>query len=98
MTIIIPKKVYLTIVGAAVRFANARIPREKWLEVNGIFVGINEGKGKYTKVIISDAYPIMHEGLDETAVIPKYEYSAEDSVSYMAIDDEAFSRDLRSLL
>ncbi len=30
--ILIPKKVYLTIVAAAVRFANDRIPKDEWLK------------------------------------------------------------------
>ncbi|KKK67369.1 hypothetical protein LCGC14_2954750, partial [marine sediment metagenome] len=34
MTVIIPKEVYLTIVAATVRYANARIPRDDWLEVS----------------------------------------------------------------
>ena len=44
MTIIIPKKVYLSVVAAAVRFANTRIPKDDWLEVSGIFTGRNEGE------------------------------------------------------
>ena len=43
MTIIIPKKVYLTIVAASVRFANQKIPKDDWLEVSGVFIGKNEG-------------------------------------------------------
>lgn len=89
MTVIIPKKVYLTIVAAAVRFANARIPKDDWLEVSGIFTGRNEGDN----VIISAVYPIMHQKLDKDAVIDQYKWSDEDYESLYIIDDEAFSRD-----
>ncbi|MFW9940300.1 MAG: hypothetical protein ACFFFT_04615 [Candidatus Thorarchaeota archaeon] len=87
--IIIPKQVYLTIVAAAVRFANARIPKDEWLEVSGIFTGRNVGEN----VFISAAYPIMHQKLDKDAVIDQYKWSDEDYESLYIIDDEAFSRD-----
>ena len=87
--IIIPKNVYLTIVAAAVRYANARIPRDDWLEVSGIFIGKNEGKN----VRITAACPIMHQELDRNAVIDQYKWSDEDYVALSIIDDEAFSRD-----
>jgi proteasome lid subunit RPN8/RPN11 len=90
MTIIIPKKAYLTVVAAAVRFANQKIPRDDWLEVNGVFIG----EKKDEDIIIREAYPIMHEKLDKDAVIDKYEWSEEDNVTYTLIDDEAFSRGL----
>ncbi|MFX1427550.1 MAG: hypothetical protein ACFFBE_13930 [Promethearchaeota archaeon] len=89
MTVIINKKAYLTIVAASVRFANARIPKDDWLEVSGIFTGRNEGNN----VIISSAYPIMHQKLDRDAVIDQYKWSDEDYESLYIIDDEAFSRD-----
>jgi proteasome lid subunit RPN8/RPN11 len=88
MTIIIPKKVYLTIVAASVRFANTRIPRDDWLEVSGIFIGRNEGDN----VVITATYPIMHQELDRDAVIDQYKWSDEDYVALSIIDDEAFSR------
>ncbi|GAH53169.1 unnamed protein product, partial [marine sediment metagenome] len=50
MTVIIPKKAYLSVVAASVRFANTRIPKGDWLEVSGIFIGKNEGDD----VIITD--------------------------------------------
>ncbi|UCD01977.1 MAG: hypothetical protein JSV23_02855 [Promethearchaeota archaeon] len=87
--IIIPKKVYLTVVAAAVRFANTRIPKDDWLEVSGIFTGRNEGD----YVIITEAYPIMHQELDKNAVIDQYKWSDEDYESLYIIDDKAFSRD-----
>ena len=87
--IIIPKNVYLTVVAAAVRYANARIPRDDWLEVSGIFIGKNEGKN----VRITAACPIMHQELDRNAVIDQYKWSDEDYVALSIIDDEAFSRD-----
>lgn len=89
MSIIIPKKVYLTVVAATVRFANARIPKNDWLEVSGIFTGRNEGNN----VIVTAAYPIMHQELDRNAVIDQYKWSDEDYESLYIIDDEAFSRD-----
>jgi proteasome lid subunit RPN8/RPN11 len=89
MTVIIPKKVYLTLVAAAVRFANARIPKDEWLEVSGIFTGKNQGDD----VIITEAYPIMHQELDKNAVIDQYKWSDEDYEALYLIDDQAFSRD-----
>ncbi|MFW9824654.1 MAG: hypothetical protein ACFFE4_17050 [Candidatus Thorarchaeota archaeon] len=89
MTVIIPKKVYLTLVAAAVRFANARIPKDEWLEVSGIFTGRNQGDD----VIITEAYPIMHQELDKNAVIDQYKWSDEDYEALYVIDDQAFSRD-----
>ncbi|MFX1599504.1 MAG: hypothetical protein ACFFB6_02790 [Promethearchaeota archaeon] len=88
MTVIIPKKVYLTLVAAAVRFANARIPKDDWLEVSGIFTGRNEG----TDVIITEAYPIMHQELDKDAVIDQYKWADEDYEALYIIDDLAFSK------
>ncbi|MHA2281134.1 MAG: hypothetical protein ACXAC5_09810 [Promethearchaeota archaeon] len=87
--IVIPKNVYLTIVAATVRFANARIPKDEWLEVSGIFTGKNEGDN----VIVTAAYPIMHQELDKNAVIDQYKWSDEDYEALYIIDDEAFSRD-----
>ena len=89
MTVILNKKVYLTIVAAAVRYANARIPKDEWLEVSGIFTGKNEKND----VIITAAYPIMHQELDKDAVIDQYKWSDEDYEALYIIDDEAFSRD-----
>ncbi len=86
--IIIPKKVYLAVVAAAVRFANTRIPKDDWLEVSGIFIGKNE----VDDVIITEAYPIMHQELDKDAVIDQYKWSDEDYIAFSIIDDEAFAR------
>ncbi|MFW9771832.1 MAG: hypothetical protein ACFFEO_06670 [Candidatus Thorarchaeota archaeon] len=90
MTVIIPREAYLTVVAASVRFANRKISQNDWLEVNGVFIGELKGDD----VIIKEAYPIMHQKLDKTAVIDKYEWSAEDNISYTLIDEEAFSRGL----
>lgn len=84
----IPKEVYLTIVAAAVRFANARIPKEEWLEVSGIFIGRNEGDD----VIVSAAYPIMHQELDKDAVIDQYKWSEEDMIIASDIELQAYER------
>ncbi|MFX1456424.1 MAG: hypothetical protein ACFFDB_13705 [Promethearchaeota archaeon] len=89
MTVIIPKKAYLTFVAAAVRFANARIPKDEWLEVSGIFTGRNQGDD----VVVTEAYPIMHQELDKNAVIDQYKWSDEDYEGLYVIDDQAFSRD-----
>ena len=67
MTVIIPKKVYQTIVAASVRYANARIPEDDWLEVYGIFIGKIEGED----VLISAAPPITHQVKREEDVIDK---------------------------
>ncbi|MFX1363753.1 MAG: Mov34/MPN/PAD-1 family protein [Promethearchaeota archaeon] len=88
MVVIIPKQCYLAVVAAAVRFANARIPKDDWLEVSGIFIGKNKGDN----VIITQTYPIMHQELDKDAVIDQYKWSDEDYVALSIIDDEAFER------
>jgi len=88
MTIIIPKEVYLTIVAASVRYANRKITQDDWLEVSGVFIGRNEGNN----VIISRAYPIMHQELDKNAIIDQYKWSDEDYEALYIIDDRAFSR------
>lgn len=88
MVVIIPKKVYLTIIAASVRFANQKIPNEDWLEVSGVFIGKNEGDD----VMVTAAYPIMHQKLDKDAVIDQYKWSDEDYEALYIIDDEAFSR------
>jgi len=88
MVVIIPKKVYLTIVAASVRFANQKIPKDDWLEVSGVFIGKNEDDN----VIITEAYPIMHQELDKDAVIDQYKWSDEDYEALYIIDDDAFSR------
>ncbi len=87
MVVIIPKKEYLTFVAAAVRYANARIPKDDWLEVSGVFIGKNEGDN----VRITTTYPIMHQELDKDAVIDQYKWSDEDYIALSIIDDEAFS-------
>lgn len=89
MVVIIPKKVYLTIVAASVRFANQKIPKDDWLEVSGVFIGKNEGDD----VMIAAAYPIMHQKLDKDAVIDQYKWSDEDYEALYIIDDKAFSRE-----
>jgi proteasome lid subunit RPN8/RPN11 len=89
MTVIIPKKVFLTVVAASVRFANARISKDDWLEVSGIFTGRNDGDN----VIISEAFPIMHQELDKDAVIDQYKWTDEDYEATFIIDEMAFSKD-----
>ncbi|MHA1149871.1 MAG: hypothetical protein ACTSR8_16670 [Promethearchaeota archaeon] len=93
MTVIIPKKAYFTIIAACVRYANQKINKEKWLEVSGIFIGKNVGKKKKQDVLITEAYPIMHEIYDPDAIIDKYVWSDEDYISLTMIEDEAFARD-----
>ncbi len=88
MVVIFPKKAYLSVVAAAVRFANTRIPKDDWLEVSGIFIGKNDGDD----VIITESYPIMHQKLDRNAVIDQYKWSDEDYIALSIIDDEAFGR------
>ncbi len=88
MTVIIPKEEYLKIVASAVRFANARIPEDDWLEVSGVIIGRNEGED----VIVSAVYPIMHQELDKDAVIDQYKWKDEDYEALYIIDDDAFSR------
>ena len=82
------KKTYYTIVASSVRFANTRINPEEWLEVSGVLIGKNQGND----VILSAAYPIMHQELDKNAIIDQYKWSDEDYLSLSIIDDEAFSQ------
>ncbi len=82
------KKTYYTIVASSVRFANTRINLEEWLEVSGVLIGKNQGND----VILSAAYPIMHQELDKNAIIDQYKWSDEDYLSLSIIDDEAFSQ------
>ncbi len=89
MTVIIPKNVFLTLVAASVRFGNARIPKDDWLEVSGIFTGKNDGDD----VIITEAFPIMHQELDKDAVIDQYKWTDEDYEATYIIDELAFSKD-----
>lgn len=88
MTVIIPKKTYQTIVASSVRYANARINQDDWLEAYGVLIGKNEGKN----VIISKAYPITHQVKKAEDIIDKVYWSDEDYISFSIIDEEAFSR------
>ncbi|MFX0141478.1 MAG: hypothetical protein ACFFDN_48015 [Candidatus Hodarchaeota archaeon] len=88
MTVIIPKKVYQTIVAASVRYANARIPEDDWLEVYGIFIGKIEGEN----VLLSAAPPITHQVKREEDVIDKVFWSEDDYISSAEIENEAFER------
>ena len=88
MTVIIPRKVYQTIVAATVRYANKKFSEDDWLEVYGVFIGRIEGND----VIISHAYPICHQEKHPEDVIDKVYWNDEDYESLFIIDDEAFSR------
>ncbi|MBN1214169.1 MAG: hypothetical protein JXA99_01880 [Candidatus Lokiarchaeota archaeon] len=88
MTVIIPKKVYQTIVACCTRFANKKIFEDDWLEVYGVLIGKNEGKN----VLISQAYPICHQEKNPEDVIDKVYWNDEDYESFSIIDDEAFNR------
>jgi proteasome lid subunit RPN8/RPN11 len=86
MTVIIPKKAYLTVVAASIRFANQTISFQDWLEVYGIFTGkISENK---KDLLISAAYTISHQIKREEDVIDKFEYTEEDNLTCALIDDE----------
>ncbi|MBD3196836.1 MAG: hypothetical protein GF317_17395, partial [Candidatus Lokiarchaeota archaeon] len=87
MTVIIPKEVYKTIVASCVRFANARIPEDDWLETYGVLIGKNQGDD----VIISEAYPITHQVRQPEDVIDTVYWSNEDYESFSIIDDKAFN-------
>jgi len=93
MVIIIPKKAYLTIVAACVRFANAKIQREDWVEVHGVFLGKNVGKKNKQDVVISAAFPIMHEKFDPEQVVDRYEFSEEEYVNLALIEEKGFETD-----
>lgn len=87
MTVILTKQVYQTVVAACVRFANQKIPQDLWVEASGIFVGKNVGDD----VIVTGAYPIMHETFDPEAVIDKYVWSDEDYMHIEIINEMAFA-------
>lgn len=86
IVVIIPKKVYLTIVAAAVRFANRKINLDDWLEVYGIFIGKNSGED----VIISLAIPITHQVKRKEDVIDKVFWSEEDYAASEEIELKAY--------
>ncbi|MFX1399534.1 MAG: hypothetical protein ACFFAS_21110, partial [Promethearchaeota archaeon] len=91
MTVIIPKKAYLTVVASSVRFANAKLPFNDWLEVYGIFTGKTSKNGK--DLIITEAHTITHQIKKAEDIIDKVYWSDEDYISFSIIDDEAFSKD-----
>jgi proteasome lid subunit RPN8/RPN11 len=93
LVVIIPKKAYLTIVAACVRFANVKIRKEDWIEVHGVFLGKNVGKKNKKDVIISAAFPIMHEKFDPEQVVDRYEFSEEDYVNLALIEEKGFETD-----
>ena len=90
MTVIIPKKAYFTVVASSVRFANAKIPFNEWLEIYGIFTGMTSKNGK--DLIITEAHTITHQIKKEEDIIDKVYWSDEDYISFSMIDDEAFSK------
>ena len=93
MVVIIPKEAYLTIVAACVRFANVKIRKEDWIEVHGVFLGKNVGKKNKKDVVISAAFPIMHEVFDPEQVVDRYEFSEEDYVNLALIEEKGFETD-----
>jgi len=90
LVVIIPKEAYLTIVAACVRFANVKIRKEDWIEVHGVFLGKNVGKKNKKDVVISAAFPIMHEVFDPEQVVDRYEFSEEDYVNLALIEEKGF--------
>ncbi|HEY0087848.1 MAG TPA: hypothetical protein VGB37_03335 [Candidatus Lokiarchaeia archaeon] len=92
MSLILSKKAYFAIIAASVRYSNQMIPKEQWLEANGILIGKNEGNGDKAKVIVSEAPPIMHQLYDKDAIIDKYVWSDEEYASAADIETEAYSR------
>ncbi len=88
MTVIIPQKVYKTIVAAGVRYANTKIPEDDWLEVYGIFIGKISGED----ILISSAPPITHQVKRKEDIIDKIFWSEEDYASSEEIELEAYER------
>ncbi|MFX1314297.1 MAG: hypothetical protein ACFE9T_00405 [Promethearchaeota archaeon] len=86
IVVTIPKKVYLTIVAATVRFANRKIDLDDWLEVYGIFIGKNTGED----VNISLAIPITHQVKRKEDVIDKVFWSEEDYAASEEIELKAY--------
>ncbi|MFX1593074.1 MAG: hypothetical protein ACFFCL_10300 [Promethearchaeota archaeon] len=81
--VILTKNVYLTIIASAVRFANHKIPLEEWSIVKGVFAGINVENN----LIITKAYPMMHQNINKSENL-----SDEDYDSLYLIDKEVYSR------
>ncbi len=93
MSVVIPKKVYLTVVAACTRFANMRIPKEQWLEVYGVFIGKIVKDKKGNKVMITQAYPITHQVIRPEDIVDKVYWSDADYEALAIIDSEAFERE-----
>ncbi|MGV9198820.1 MAG: Mov34/MPN/PAD-1 family protein [Promethearchaeia archaeon] len=88
MTVIIPNKVYKTIIAASMRFANQKMPKDDWLEVSGIFIGKNEDED----IRISQAYPIMHQEYEEDAIIDKYKWDDQDMIITSELETKAYEK------
>lgn len=86
--VILNKNVYRTIIGSCVRYANARIPEEDWLEIYGILIGHHDKK---KNIIVSEAYPITHTM--KKGHILKVSYDDPDYVDASLIEEEAYTRD-----
>lgn len=87
--VILNKKVYRTIIASCVRYANARIPEEDWLEIYGILIGHLDNDND--AVIVSEAYPITHTMKKQH--ILKVSYDSPDYVHTVAIEEEAYTHD-----
>lgn len=87
--VILNKKVYRTIIASCVRYANARIPEEDWLEIYGILIGHLDKDND--AVIVSEAYPITHTMKKQH--ILKVSYDSPDYVHTVAIEEEAYTHD-----
>ncbi|MFX1276217.1 MAG: hypothetical protein ACFFBP_04615 [Promethearchaeota archaeon] len=92
MSIIMPKEAYYTIIAGATRFANQKIPFDDWIEAYGIFTGKLEGKKKNTKLIITNAIPIMHQEKNPDDIVDRLHWKEEDYASIEMIENENFEK------
>ncbi len=92
MSIIITKETYFTIIAGATRYANQKIPFDDWIEAYGIFTGKIEGKKKDTKLIITDAIPIMHQEKNPDDIVDRLHWKEEDYASIEQIENENFEK------
>jgi proteasome lid subunit RPN8/RPN11 len=79
--------IYKTIIATTVRYANAKIPEEKWAEVYGLLYGYNDGDD----VIITEAIPFTHT--KKKRHILKVEFDEEDYALAASIESEFYTRD-----
>jgi len=77
-------EIYKTIIATTVRYANVKIPEEKWAEVYGLLYGYIDGDD----VIVTEAIPFTHT--KKQRHILKVEFDEEDYALAASIESEEF--------